>query len=426
MRKSLFLAFTILMALSLGSAALAQDTVNITFWHIQNTGTGPETIQQAVDRYMADNPGVTVEVVPMQNDPYKTRIRTAMGAGDPPCVFPSWGGGPLYEYVQAGQVLDLTDYMNADNYLERFVPASLSNVTFDGKIWGVPVENTAIAVFYYNKAIFDQYNLTPPATWSELVDIAQTLIDNGVVPFSLANRTKWTSSMYYMYLVDRLGGPEVFASAANRTGGSFEDPVFVQAGEMVQELVEMGAFIEGFNGLDYDTGQSRIPMYADQAAMELMGTWQISTYLAENPEFYEEKLGFFAFPAVEGGVGSPTNVVGTVGDNYYHISTTCANPDEAFEMITYLIDDESVQIRVENGRIPPVVGVSEMLADPVLQEVIGLVENAESVQLWYDQYLPPELGEVHKDIMQTLFGMEITPEEAAAMHQQAIVDFYAG
>jgi raffinose/stachyose/melibiose transport system substrate-binding protein len=95
-------------------------------------------------------------------------------------------------------------------------------------------------------------------------------------------------------------------------------------------------------------------------------------------------------------------------------------------MITYLIDDESVQIRVENGRIPPVVGVSEMLADPVLQEVIGLVENAESVQLWYDQYLPPELGEVHKDIMQTLFGMEITPEEAAAMHQQAIVDFYAG
>src|SRR5690554_4227235 len=138
MRKSLFLAFAILMALSLGSAALAQETVNITFWHIQNTGTGPETIQQAVDRYMADNPGVTVEVVPMQNDPYKTRIRTAMGAGDPPCVFPSWGGGPLYEYVQAGQVLDLTDYMNADNYLERFVPASLSNVTFDGKIWGVP------------------------------------------------------------------------------------------------------------------------------------------------------------------------------------------------------------------------------------------------------------------------------------------------
>jgi raffinose/stachyose/melibiose transport system substrate-binding protein len=423
MRKLLFFMLILAMMVSVGAVALAQD-VTITFWHIQNTDPGPELIQQAVDRYMADNPGVTVEVVPMQNDPYKTRIRTAMGAGDPPCVFPSWGGGPLFEYVQAEQVIDLTDYMSADDYVSRFVPSSLSNVTFDASIYGVPVENTAIAVFYYNKAIFEQYGLTPPTTWAELVAIAQTLIDNGVVPFSLANKTKWTSSMYYMYLVDRIAGPELFASTANRIGGSFEDPAFVQAGEMIQELVNMGAFIEGFNGLDYDTGQSRIPMYADQAAMELMGTWQISTYLAENPEFYEDKLGFFAFPAVEGGAGDPSNVVGTVGDNYYHISSTCANPDEAFAMIQYLIDDESVALRVEKGRIPPVVGVSAMLTDPVLQEVIKLVENAGAVQLWYDQYLPPELGEVHKDTMQALFGLELTPEEAAQNQEAALAEFF--
>lgn len=423
MRKYWFL--TLVLALLIVSVpTLAQEAKTITFWHIQNTDPGPELIQQAVDRYMADNPGVTVEVVPMQNDPYKTRIRTAMGAGDPPCVFPSWGGGPLYEYVQAGQVVDLTPYMEADNYKDRFVPASLSNVTFDGKIYGVPVENTAVAVIYYNKDVFAQYNLTPPTTWEELKTVAQTLIDNGVVPFSLANKTKWTSSMYYMYLVDRLGGPEVFASAANRTGGTFEDPVFVQAGEMVQELVDMGAFIEGFNGLDWDTGQSRMPMYADQAAMELMGSWQIGTYKAENPDFYENKLGIFPFPAVEGGEGDPSNVVGTVGDNYYHISTTCANPDEAFEMITYLIDDVSVPLRIEAGRIPPVVGVTEMIEDPVLQQVVELVENAESVQLWYDQYLPPELGEVHKDAMQALFGKEITPEEAARRHEEAAVKFF--
>jgi raffinose/stachyose/melibiose transport system substrate-binding protein len=373
---------------------------------------------------MADNPDVEVEVVPMQNDPYKTRIRTAMGAGDSPCVFPSWGGGPLYEYETSGQVIDLTPYMMADNYYERFLPASLSNITFDGKMWGVPVENTAVAVIYYNKQIFEQYSLTPPATWDELLQIAQTLIDNGVVPFSLANKTKWTSSMYYMYLVDRLGGPEVFAAAANRTGGSFEDPVFVQAGQMVQDLVNMGAFNEGFNGLDYDTGQSRMLMYANQAAMELMGTWQIATYKAENEDFYNNIVGFFAFPAVEGGLGDPSNVVGTVGDNYYHISPNCEYPDEAFKMITYLIDDESVALRVAAGRIPPVVGVSAMLEDPLLKEVMGMVEKAASVQLWYDQYLPPELGEVHKDTMQALFGLDITPEEAATAQEDAVAEYF--
>ena len=54
--------------------ALAQPTLDL--WHIQSTGNGPGLIQQAVDRFVADNPEVTVNVVPMQNDPYKTRIRT--------------------------------------------------------------------------------------------------------------------------------------------------------------------------------------------------------------------------------------------------------------------------------------------------------------------------------------------------------------
>ena len=402
--------------------ALAQPTLDL--WHIQSTGNGPSLIQQAVDRFVADNPDVTVNVVPMQNDPYKTRIRTSIGAGDAPCIFPSWGGGPLYQYVQAGQVLDLSAYMNEGGYVERFVPAALSNVTFDGNIYGVPVENTAVAVVWYNERIFADLSLEPPATFGELRNVVATLSENGIAPFSLANKTKWTSSMYYMYLVDRLAGPEPFASAANRTGGTFGAEPFVEAGRLVQELVEAGAFNEGFNGLDYDTGGSRMLLYGGRAAMELMGSWELSSFKTENPDFYEN-VGFFPFPAVEGGEGDPSSVVGTVGDNFYHISSGCRFPDEAFELMTYLIDDESVEVRIADGRIPPVVGVAERLEDPVLQELAAMIEDAGSVQLWYDQYLPPELGETHKDIMQALFGLEITPEEAAQRQEEATAAFYS-
>jgi len=425
MRKILVLLIVLTLIGSGAAVSQARQAKNITFWHIQTTDPGPALIQQAVDRYMADNPDVTVEVVPLLNDPYKIQLRTALGAGDPPCIFISWGGGPLYEYQSAGQVVDLTPYMEADNYKDRFLPAALSNVTFDDKIWGVPVENTAVAVIYYNKQIFEEHGLTPPATWDELMDVVETLTDAGIAPFSLANKTKWPSSMYYMYLVDRIAGPEVFARAANRLeGGTFEDPAFIQAGQMIQDLVNAGGFVEGFNGLDYDTGQGRMPLYAGQAAMELMGSWEISTFQAENPDFYENNLDFFAFPAVEGGVGDPSNVVGTVGDNYYHISSACEYPDEAFELLTYVIDDESVAQRVAAGRIPPVKGVAEMLEDPILQRVMAMVEDAASVQLWYDQYLPPELGEVHKDTMQALFGLEITPEEAAAQQEAAVAEYF--
>lgn len=406
---------------ALPSFAAAQETIDL--WHIQSTGTGPELIQQAVDRYTADHPDVTVEVVPMQNDPYKTRIRTSIGAGDAPCIFFSWGGGPLLEYVNAGQVLDLTDYMQQDDYLSRFVPASLTNTSFDDKIYGVPVENTSVAVVWYNKAIFADLGLTPPTTYDELLNVIATLKDNSIAPFALANKTKWTSSMYYMYLVDRLGGPGTFAAAANRTGGSFEDEPFVRAGEIVQELVGGGAFNDGFNGLDYDTGQSRLLLYSGRAAMELMGSWQISTVKTENPDFYAN-MGFFPFPSIDGGTGDPSDVVGTVGDNFYHISPSCEAPDEAFDLLTYLIDDESVDLRIADGRVPPVVGVAEKIEEPLLQEVVSMVEGAASVQLWYDQYLPPELGETHKDLMQALFGLEITPAEAASRQEAATAAFY--
>lgn len=403
-------------------AAPAGETKNIVFWHIQTDGGGPVLIQDAVDRFMADNPDVAVEVVPTQNDPYKTKIKVAMGAGNPPCVFMSWGGGPLYEYIQADQVIDLTEYMNADNYKNRFMDAALSLVTFDDKIYGVPVENTAVAMVWYNKTMFADLGLEAPKTYDELLNVINVLKENDIAPFALANKTKWTGSMYFMYLVDRLGGPEVFASAANRTGGSFEDPVFIQAGQMVQDLVNMGAFIEGFNGLDEDTGQSRQLFYAGKAGMYLMGSWTLGNFTNEAPEFFTDDVGFFPFPTIEGGAGDPNNVVGTVGDNFYHISPTCAYPDEAFEMLTYLIDDTSVEARIAEAKIPPVKGVQ--LADPVLQQVLDVVETAPSVQLWYDQYLPPELGELHKDTTQALFGLSMTPEEAAKAMEDGAKSYF--
>lgn len=430
MRK--LLLFLVLGLMIFPTVVFAQDDITIELWHIQNTDPGPQLFASAIERYQADHPNVTIDAIAMQNDPYKQRIRTAIGAGDEPCVFMSWGGGPMLEYVDAGTIIPLTSYFetripsyyDGDNYMDYFMPAGFSNVTApDGEVYGVPVENVSVAVFYYDKQIFAEYGLEPPTTMSELDAIVQTLIDNGIAPFSLAGASKWPSSMYYMYLVDRLAGPGAFADAAARTGSMEAEP-FVRAGEIIQNWVEMGAFVDGFNGLDYDTGQSRIPMYAGQAAMELMGTWGISTVKAENPDYYENNLGFFAFPAIEDGEGDPTAVVGTVGDNYYHISSNCEHPEEAFDFLTYLVDPDGITERIEAGRIPPVAGVSERIEDPLLAEVVSMIENAGSVQLWYDQYLPPELGEVHKDTMQALFGMAITPEEAAAQQEEALAEYF--
>jgi raffinose/stachyose/melibiose transport system substrate-binding protein len=403
-------------ALSIGSGYAQSDKV-IVEWDHQTSGSEPTNLQDAITRFERANPGAKVESSHVLNDPYKAKLKIAFGAAQPPCVFDTWGGGGLREYVKSGQVVDLTPFLKQNPaFAGRFLPTSWTAVTTDGKTYAIPEENVAVAVVFYNKDLFQKYHLSPPATWPELMNVVKTLNAHGVAPFALANKNKWTGSMYYMYLVDRLGGPGVFQRAVSATGGSFADPVFVEAGKYIQDLVKAGAFAPGFNGLDYDIGASRRLLYSGRAAMELMGTWEASTIRKENPSFYQ-KLDFFPFPSVPGGKGDPRDVVGTVGDSFLSISTQCQDKAAAFRLIQTLTDDAAMKGRVADDRIPPVKDVT--LSDPLMKRVQALIEQAPSVQLWYDQELPPRLGERHKDLAQALFGLSVTPEAAAEQMQEA-------
>lgn len=392
---------------STAATTTSGEKVTLNLWHIQTTDPMPAIIEDSMKRFSADNPNYEVVVTPMQNDAFKTKLQIAMSSNSAPDIFPHWTGGPMNQYVDSNQIVDLTSYMNENDYKSRFMDAAISQVTYKDKLWAVPVENTSVAMMFYNKDIFAKYNLQVPKTITELEKICDTLKANGIIPFSLANKTQWTGSMWYCYLVDRYGGSSAFTNAANRTG-SFENEAFTQAGTKLQEWVKKEYFNKGFNGTDEDSGQSRTLLYSGKAAMTLMGSWFISTVAGENKDFLE-KVGSFPFPAVENGKGDPNACLGTVGDNFYSVSANSKDPAAAFKAITYMIDDTAVAKRIEAGRIPPIKGVT--VSDPRLQEVLAAVEKAPTVQLWYDQYLSPELAQLHKDTSQALFGLQKTPEE---------------
>jgi raffinose/stachyose/melibiose transport system substrate-binding protein len=392
--------------------ASAQGTKTISEWDIQTQPASAKIIQDALTRFEKANPGYKAERAQIPNDAYKTKLKIAFGANEPPCVFTNWGGGSLREYVKAGQVVDLTSYLAKDTaFKERFIPTAFDATTIQGKVYGLPGENTAAAVIYYNTELFAKNGLTPPTTWPELLKVVAAFKAKGIAPFALANKAKWPASMYFMYLVDRIGGPEVFRKAAARApGGSFADPAFVEAGRKLQELVKAGAFAQGFNGLDYDVGASRRLMYADKAAMQLMGTWESSSMANENPSFIK-KVDFFPFPAVPGGKGQAGDILGSVGSNFYSVSSACKAPEAAYKLIKTMVDDAAVQARLTDNRMVPVKGLQ--VSDPTMRRVMKLVADAPSVQNWYDQELPPQLAELHKDTVQSLLGLSITPEEAA-------------
>lgn len=397
-------------------AAASGEKTQLTMWHIQ-TGTVADIIQASADRFMADNPQYEVTVVQKQNDSYKTDLSLAINAGTMPDVFITWGGQTMYDYVDEGLICDLTEYMSKDNYKDQYLDAAVAQCTYNDSIYAVPVENISVAGFFYNKEVFDKYNLSEPKTIADLEKICDVLVENGVAPFALANATKWTGSMYYQYLATRFGGLDPFADAAAGTG-SFEDEAFVYAGEKIQEWVEKGYFCEGFNGMDDDSGQARMLFYNGEAAMDLMGSWFVSNVTDESSMLEDGTLGFFTFPELETSSADQTYTLGTLGDNLYSVSAGCADTEGAFKLIQYLLDDEAIEGRTQQGKIIPLKSFSS--DNDIVNEILDSLGSAAGVQLWYDQYLPSEVAEVHKTTSQEIFGLSMTPQEADTQMQEAM------
>ena len=89
-------------------------------------------------------------------------------------------------------------------------------------------------------------------------------------------------------------------------------------------------------------------------------------------------------------------------------------------MCEYYYDDEIIEKMVEENKIPPVKNAGELIEDPVVKQILEAANKASNMQIFYDQYMPPTVAEVHKDTCQQIFGLAVTPQEANATLQEAM------
>ena len=411
-----------------GSSGSGDSDKTITFWNVGTEGVDLGTYEMIIEKFNENNEdGWTIENVPTQNDKYKEKLVIAMSSGECPDMYTSWSGGPMNEYIDSGYAQPLDDLYEEYGLKDIYMAGAIEQASYNGHIYAVPVKNISIAGIYYNKDLFDQYGVEVPTTLAELEAACDTFLENGITPFTLANSTKWTGSMYFQCLVARYAGLEPFQKAAAGEG-SFEDECFTWAGEKIQEWVEKGYFPDGFNSMSEDDGQARQLFYQETAAMYLAGSWSTATIKTDSEDggsdFYD-KVGWYSFPAIEGSDADPSILCGTLGDQFISFNCTGEKLEAAFELASYLTDDEVVSYMVEGGQIPPIEGIEEQITDPISQAIIDAALNASAVQLWYDQYLDPSVANAHLDGNQEVFGLTMTPEEANQMMQQANEEYLA-
>lgn len=392
----------------------------ITFMHLWPAGSSKQQnliVTDIIKQYESENKNVKIEVEVLENEQYKNKMKVLSSSNELPDIGFTWAAGYMKPFVKGELFAEMDDVLN-DGLKDSFVSGTTEAFALEGKTYGLPLELN-IAPIYYNKEIFKKYNLKEPQTYEEFQAIVKTLSSKNVAPIALGNKDRWTGSLWYMYLADRIGGNEVLNKAIDRTG-SFEDPALVSAAEEIQNLVSESAFNKGFNGMSNDEGKSEF--LNGNAAMYLMGTWELPNFTTneEIPQEFRDNVGFFKFPVYEGGKGELESWVGGPGVGMF-VSENSKVKEEAKDFVKFFVEKWGEQA-VEKAGIIPATKVDTASVDlpPLYIDVLNELNKASNLTLFADVQMSASVAETHLNLIQSLYGNEVKPKDFAKQHEDAL------
>lgn len=373
------------------SGTAEQDgDVTMTFWHNASTGAGKTFWDDTVAAFMAENPGVTIEVQSIQNEDLDGKLQTALNSGDAPDVFLQRGGGKMAAMVRAGQLLDLSDLVTEET--QGLIPeGSFKANQIEGKTYAMPIAVLPGGI-WYSQDLFAQAGITePPATVEDLDAAVTALKGAGVQPIALGAKDAWPAAHWYYFFALRACSPETLEAAAESM--EFDDPCWVEAAENLEAFAGTEPFNEGFltTSAQQGAGSSAGLLANHQAAMELMGAWNPGVIGSLTPDEQPlPDLGWFAFPEVPGGEGEPGSILGGV-DGY---SCSAKAPEqECADFLNYIARTEVQEGYYRAFNAPPVnTEAQAVIEEPYLKSVLDAYNAAPFVSQWLDTVYGQSVG----------------------------------
>ncbi|WP_369370156.1 extracellular solute-binding protein [Promicromonospora sp. Populi] len=373
-----------------GSAEGGSDgDVTMTFWHNSTTGPGRAYWEDTVAAFEAANPGVTIEVQSIQNEDMDGKLQTALNSGDAPDIFMARGGGKLADVVEAGQIMDLTDTID-DATRTAVGDAGFSALSVDGAIYGMPTSILPGGI-YYSQDLFDEAGITEtPTTVAELDDVVSDLKAADIAPIALGGKDAWPAAHWFYFFALRECSQETLEAAA--VSRSFDDECWLAAGEDLQALSETEPFQDGYltATAQQGAGSSAGLIANHKAAMELMGAWDPGVIAGLTPDQQPlADLGWFPFPATDGGDGDPAAFMGGV-DGY---SCFVEAPPECADFLNFFMQQEYQENYAEAFvTLPASKDAQGVVTDPALQSVLEAYNEAPYVSVWLDTLYGQNVG----------------------------------
>ncbi len=405
MRKLVALLMAIMMLVSLTPVMAEDEVVTLTFGSIwsSDTETNKAPLIKTIEEFEALYPNIKIEVDWNEANAWKTKGDALATQDAMPDVYYWNAGGILKAKVDMGQVLNLSDYLDQET-LDRIMPGTLADLSFDGKIYGLPY-TTACSVLYCNKDLFTKYDVKLPETWDELMTAVKTFRDNGVVPMTTGGSDRWPTNMYTDIIFLRAGGDEANRNAYyKKEGGTFKSPDMIEGAQLFLDLVQAGAFPEDVLAITRD--ESEVPFKNGEVAMYMHGQWAAAG-------FDPEKVVAIKFPTLPNHPENDNAFMGGAAEGFM-VAAYTEHKEEAVLFCTFVAENLSKNGYIAGAGLPAwKYDFSEYEIAPLMAQIKALTETADSFLLWGNTALEGEDAELLMDQCMLLLGDEITAEDFA-------------
>lgn len=247
-----------------------------------------------VKEFNEQNPDV--KVVQQYDADQATKLAAASTRGNLPDIISSYSGPVLSQLVDAGATADLSKL----SALPSISPAARQLVedvipNQDGQVNAVPFALSAVGVLY-DKQVFADAGLTPPATWDQLMSTCAAFKAKGVVPAYGYNKAGAGGMIQVMNGLAAQLQPKDFWSRMRDGGPSSSVSFQKDYGEVAQKIVTFSEQCLQPDAANEDSNDATAAFAAGKAAMYVNGPWVEPVLKTANPNL---DYAVMPFPATD-------------------------------------------------------------------------------------------------------------------------------
>ncbi|WP_339312404.1 extracellular solute-binding protein [Paenibacillus sp. FSL M7-0896] len=358
--------------------------------------------------FEAQHQGIKVEFSYQDDDTYQTiGLPNLLSGKNAPDLYFEWAGQRLQTRVTDGYAADITEQLQSSGLKDMFAEGTFNGMVNDGKTYMIPTAGDVTNVIFYNKAVFNDLGLQPPATWEEFLKICETIKQAGITPLVIGNSDLWTAGNWVAHIISRVVGEDAY-SEAMQLKQPFNSPDFVKAYGYVQELWDKGYINENVTAAS--DSEADMLFLNGSGAMHPIGSWLAPTAVEETPEL---ELGYFNTPAIPDGKGNQESVIGVL--NGMVVNKNSKLIDEAIEFMKLYSSPESSKKLSDAGAVPITKdGIDKETMLPLSLELNDLMENAPALVSPPDTGYSIEVANALNMATSEVIGGAKSPEEALA------------